>query len=163
MVIRQLTVADATEWWYLRISAAHDGARGAGRKPGGWSPGDLEALRLQLSSSDAKVLGAFGDDGSLMAVVSVMTRDAERSADEWLDEIYVMPAWRRRGLGRRLVMLAIALHEGNATLLRIRARASREHRAALALLRSVGFLELTEPNERGADFVELSYEFRTRS
>ena len=102
----------------------------------------LRASLERFDALDAKgsfVLAAREDGGlcGYASVVRIPKLDA-RVAVLWIDELYVLEAHRRRGLGRRLIRSAIEETErigGGATRLLV----EPENEAAVALYRDLGF------------------------
>jgi aminoglycoside 6'-N-acetyltransferase I len=93
--LRRLTLADGEAWSRLRYAL--------------WPHHTVEALADELSDAVAQGLAGFGafTGGRLVGFAEAQERargdGCETAPVGWLEGIYVLPAFRRQGLGRRLV------------------------------------------------------------
>lgn len=101
-----------------------------------WSRRQLEE---ELTHDDAVVRGAFADDAERLTLVGYASW-RKNVHELWLLNLAVLPAWRRRGVGRALLDEGEALaHERGASELWLEVRASNA--GARLLYEAAGFVE----------------------
>jgi RimJ/RimL family protein N-acetyltransferase len=103
---------------------------------------DLPVARLAerlAPTDDHAVFGAF-EDGALIGTVGIQRERHRKLAHKALIwGVYVVPAFRRRGVGRRLLEHALAHAATMPRLLRVTLGANASNPASVALYQSVGF------------------------
>jgi predicted N-acetyltransferase YhbS len=89
--------------------------------PGGYTPADVEAaLRTRLNTRQIPLALVAVADNTVVGIVSLKLSDMDTrpGLTPWLAGLYVVPARRRAGVGRRLVQAATAkARESGATKL----------------------------------------------
>lgn len=109
--IRRLTPEDAFALARLRRESLENDPRSFGATSGDDPHGSEDAFRLSLARVDElAAFGAFGADGELVGIVG-LTRSpkGKRRHTATVFGLYTAPAWRRRGLARRLLEQVIGL------------------------------------------------------
>ena len=115
------------------FSAAHVEAVAALEKEVFADPWIAAALREELHNTCARFLTALEGD----AVVGYI--GCHHVADEgFITNVAVLPAYRRRGIGKALVLAAL---ENGSALSRVTLEVRASNRAAIELYRSLGFTE----------------------
>ena len=91
-------------------------------------------------TSDERTFGAFTEN-SLVGVVGVKREQARKFAHKgYLWGMYVVPEHRNRGVGRQLVLQALAFAESVPGLRQVNLFVTATNKAAITLYESVGFL-----------------------
>jgi ribosomal protein S18 acetylase RimI-like enzyme/predicted enzyme related to lactoylglutathione lyase len=154
--IRQLGAADAAAFKALRL-------RGLLECPTAFASSHDEEVHQPVAAlaacleADAKgaagVYGAFAVDGQLMAVAGLaretMIKLSHKAA---LWGMYVAPEWRRRGVAQALVAHMLARAAAEPGLRQVTLGVHAQNEPALALYRSLGFVEWG--TERAAAYVD---------
>ncbi|HUM14877.1 MAG TPA: GNAT family N-acetyltransferase [Candidatus Nitrosotalea sp.] len=141
MRIRVLTAADAADFRALRIRGLREHPEAFGRTPEEVDPVEVIAhqLRVDAGSDMDFTLGAL--DGEVLVGVAGCHRERARKqrhvAHIW--GVYVAPEHRRTGLGRRLVLEAIARARTWPDLEWLRLDVTTVNEGARALYVSCGF------------------------
>ncbi len=100
MTVRALGPADAAAYRVLRLRSLAESPEAFSR-----SEAESEAVLAERFANveNAFTLGAFAEGGELAGFVSFTRERGEKVAHKgFLTGMYVAPAWRGRGLGRRL-------------------------------------------------------------
>ncbi len=107
-------------------------------------PKTLEALRFSLNSpvwAAGTAVAAFGPQGQLVG--SVVAYPNEEAGWGIVDDVFVLPEWRRRGIAKRLVGEGIRyLRERGVEEVRLDVVQSNE--PAISLYRSMGYETISE-------------------
>ncbi len=103
------------------------------------------ALAAPETESEYAVVGCFEDERLIAAAGIIRDKAPKRRHIAMIWGVYVTPAWRGRGLGRRLIQRALETArlwrgEGDPGVLRVQLAASERSVAARALYESMGFV-----------------------
>lgn len=105
------------------------------------APAQLRGLRRLLDAppGQARIAVARGPEGPAgVAVAQLVVSTAEGAPSAWIEDVYVLPAWRGRGIGSGLVEYLLAwAREAGAT--RAQLLADRDNAPALAFYRRLGW------------------------
>ena len=151
--VRPLSPSDAEAYFALRLEMMLDTPHSFLASPGDDSATDVEGFRERLGRGAENItFGAFSTvDGDKLAlvgsdgIVRMKRQKAAHTAIVW--GVYVQPASRRRGLGRRLMGVAIAHARELDGVTHVKLGVSADASGAQALYESVGFKAWgTEPN-----------------
>jgi len=138
--IRALATEDAAAFQALRLEALRDSPTAFGSSceaEAGRSLAEV-AQRIRLSE-DRAVFGAFSG-GELVGVVGIYReQNAKERHKAGLWGMYVSPAARRQGLGRRLVRAALDFAAARPGVSQVRLQVVTANEAAVSLYRSLGF------------------------
>jgi len=146
--IRALEPGDAEAYFALRAEMLASTPLSFSASPGDDFANDVEGVRARLAGApDNVILGAFGpEDASgasretLVGAVGVVRMGRRKTAHAvHLWGVYVRPAVRRRGVGRRLMEAALAHARTLEGVCVARLGVSSEAPGARALYESVGF------------------------
>ena len=101
----------------------------------------LRGLRWLLDAPPARsrIAVARSPEGPVgVAIAQLVMSTAEGAPSAWIEDVYVLPAWRSRGIGRGLVEYLLAwAHDAGAT--RAQLLADRDNAPALAFYRRLGW------------------------
>lgn len=140
MNIRRLTPADAPEFRALRLSALREEptAFGSSHEEEVVFPPETTAARL-AEHPDQGAFGAF--DGDRLIGLVTLRREAPRKLRHkgMVYGLYVAPEARGQGVGRALLVQALALAESVPELLQVSLSVNAGNGAAIALYESLGF------------------------
>jgi RimJ/RimL family protein N-acetyltransferase len=138
--IRRLTEADAPAAWPLRLRALREDPEAFGSAYEEVKDRPLEVAAHQLAASDdVFTLGAFEGDTLVGTVTFVREADQKTRHKGLIVGMYTAPEARGRGIGRALLMEAIARCRALPGLVQLELAVVTENAAARALYRSVGF------------------------
>lgn len=116
--------------------------------------------RLIETTGTEFLLGSADEDAPPGGVAQLRFRHSLWMAapDCWLEDLYVVPGARRRGLGRALVDLAVERARGRGCR-RVELDVTEDNEAALAMYRAAGFTEFTKTEPPVRDlFIGISLE-----
>jgi len=107
VVIRRLTPADAEEYARMNRDSLRELPLTFSVAPEDDAGSDVEQLRDRLASSrESAVFGAFAPN--LIGSVGLYREPRRKNSHKArIFGVYVLPSWRSRGIGRRLLMTAI--------------------------------------------------------
>ena len=141
-VVRKLTAADAAAFQSLRLQSLRE-------CPSSFASSYEEECEQTLSSiaerlaprSDRAVFGAFL--GDVLAGFVGLCRDSPRKLAHkaYIWGMYVAPAGRRSGMGRRLIAEALSAASSELRVRQVYLGVNARNEAALALYREMGFTE----------------------
>jgi ribosomal protein S18 acetylase RimI-like enzyme len=135
--IRQLTSADAFAYRECRLEALRGNSEAFGSTYEREYPQALDWFADRLRSSD--MFGAFRD-AELMGIAGLLTGKGQKEAHKgMLVSMYVRPAARKTGLGRRLAETVIEFARGRVELIQL--SVVSENEGAIRLYRELGFTE----------------------
>lgn len=137
-MIRPLTPADAATYRTVRLRALWEQPPAFGSMPMDEPDTDTLAERL-MPSRDGAVFGAFENEqlvGILKLTRSENPSERHRAS---LTGLYVMPSFRKQGLGRALVTTALAHAKTDTSLRRLTLGVVTTQEFALRLFESLGF------------------------
>jgi ribosomal protein S18 acetylase RimI-like enzyme/catechol 2,3-dioxygenase-like lactoylglutathione lyase family enzyme len=140
VLVRALGAADAAPFQSLRLQGLRDDASAFAASYEEEVGTPLEQVARQLQAApDGVVLGAF-DGETLLGVVGVQRERARKLAHKAvLWGMYVAPAARRAGVGRRLVRQALEHARNVLGVSQVNLGVNTRNTAALALYRGLGF------------------------
>jgi ribosomal protein S18 acetylase RimI-like enzyme len=118
-----------------------------------WDEADYAAMRTRIPFEivDGWQLFVADDAGTIAAMLAFRTRD------NYLDQIFVAPAYQRHGLGKRLLALARE-HLADEILL----RADTRNHFAIAWYEREGFVRENEVIEDGWDAPRVYYRWKRK-
>jgi ribosomal protein S18 acetylase RimI-like enzyme len=140
MLIRKLTPEDAAAYRALRLQALRE-------CPTAFASSEEEELGIPLlvvganlaADEGACVLGAF-DDAALVGVVGLQREQPRKLAHKaFVWGVYVAPQSRRQGLGRELMMEALAQAAAMPGVRQVNLSVNAANAPAMALYRAMGF------------------------
>lgn len=108
---------------------------------------------LARAEDEAVLLAKAGERLLGIAVLTLCDLEARRDLSPWLSSLFVAPAWRKRGLGERLIagVESAARQRGHGRLY-----AYAENGRLVAYYRRLGWRALQPLRVDGEDFVLLS-------
>ena len=141
MAIRVLTEPDAATYWELRLRALKEDPDpfGTTYEEAAARPLSQTTERLRNTTPESFILGAFDGD-TLVGIVAFGRDDGRKSRHKgniW--SMYTAPEVRGRGLGRALLLEAIARARSLSGLEQINLSVTSDNVSALNLYRSAGF------------------------
>lgn len=145
MIFRRLETADAVEYRRLRLYGLRESPSAFGSSNEEESVFPLERFVQRLEQTDEKwTFGAFA--GKKLVGVVTLIRDAQLKLRHKaaIYAMYVAPRWRRKGVGRALLMLAIETGRTLPGLRQVRLTVMSRNRPAQRLYRSLGFIAYGE-------------------
>jgi len=148
ITLRQLTKADAIAFRRVRILGLQESptAFSANYVQEEEMPGEEWENRLE-GSEDRWVIGAF-DKADLVGVLGFLRDSGEKSKHKgFIWGMYVVPSFRRKRIGRALVVEALSRIEVLPGLRRVRLSVVASNQGALRLYESLGFVRYGEEEE----------------
>ena len=140
MHIRRLTPADATAFQALRLFALNEApsAFGSSYEEESAYPASTIEGRLALKP-DRGPFGAF--EGEMLVGLIALGRESMKKLSHkvMLWGLYVRPEFRSKGIGRALLVEAIALARSVPEILQVSLRVNAGNAAAIRLYESLGF------------------------
>jgi ribosomal protein S18 acetylase RimI-like enzyme len=104
------------------------------------TPAEALARRLESSSPDNFVIGAFAPGGHLVGMMGFARNPREKSRHKGLIwGVYVQPTWRNQGVARAMMVDLIGRVKGNAAVEKIILTVAADQTAAKRLYASLGF------------------------
>jgi ribosomal protein S18 acetylase RimI-like enzyme len=138
MKIRVLTLADAEAYRIVRIAALQEEPAAFGSRTED-EPNMAETAERLAASDDRCFFGAF-QSGQLVGIVRLARYTAPNEKHRaYLGGLYVLPSFRREGLGRALVRAALDRAASLPGISRINLSVVTEQAAAIRLYQSLGF------------------------
>ena len=138
MLVRRLSQDDAEQYVLLRREALEQAPLSFTASPEDDVAGSLDFVREALASKEQALFGAF--DAALVGIVGAY-RDRNRKAAHkchvW--GMYVSPAARGQGIGRRLLEEVLAFARSSPGVTHVHLSASECAEEALGLYRSMNF------------------------
>jgi ribosomal protein S18 acetylase RimI-like enzyme len=149
MFTRVLTDTDAAVFHQIRRDALNEEAKALGKTPEWMVSAEVLADRFKTkwSGQSGFFVGAF--DPALVGIIFFCARDAKLSA------LYVMPKHRERGIGRRLLLDAVARAKEWFDPERIWLDVAATNTRARELYLSCGFYVIGPGKLDGEDRMEL--------
>jgi RimJ/RimL family protein N-acetyltransferase len=140
MHIRRLTPSDASAYQSLRLAALQDTPSAFGSSHEEERDRPVSEIEARLAvASDSGVFGAFEVD-TLVGLVGLRRESMKNLAHKvriW--GMYVVPAARGKGVGRALLLEALALARSTPEITRVNLSANAGNVAAVHLYESAGF------------------------
>ncbi len=140
MTIRRLVPSDAAAFQALRLASLIDAAVAFGSSYDEEVSTPLESIAERLGPfPDRGIFGAF-DHAALVGIVGLGReglRNLSHKAFIW--GMYVLPAYRRRGLARELLAAAIAFAQSNPAIRQVNLCVNGSAAPAVQLYQSAGF------------------------
>lgn len=138
--VRRLVLADAAEYVALRREMLADTPVAFLGDLADDECLDLEVMEARLSSDESPIFCAENEDGEFCSVVGIhRDRRAKMRHRGTLWGVYTRPAWRRRGLSRKVIEAALDHAAGAEGLEVIQLSVSAEAPGARRLYESLGF------------------------
>ncbi len=147
MIIRPLIASDVSAFKAIRIRATEESRTSVYQNPEEERARPLEELQHQLNDSQARVFGAFEDEQLLG--ISGISRDPEtkRSHTARIRLLYVNPAYRGRGIARRLLTYVLDYAASIPQIRQVKLSVSANNTTAQRLYAAFGFKTYaTDPN-----------------
>lgn len=117
---------------------------------------EMIARRLESSSSDNFVVGAFAPGGQLVGMAGFARNLREKSRHKGLIwGVFVQPTWRNQGVARAMLAELIQRVKANAGVEKIILTVAADQTAAKRLYRSLGFEVFGQ--EKHALKIDVSY------
>ena len=138
--IRVLGAADAAAFQALRLAGLQECPAAFASSFEEESGRELPAVAERLApQGDRAVFGAF-DGGELVGLVGLMREGHRKLAHKaFIWGMYVAPAARQRGIGRRLVGAALSFAESQLRVRQVTLGVNAANPAAIALYERMGF------------------------
>lgn len=140
LLIRRLVPADAVAFQALRLAALRESPSAFGSSYEEECDTPLAVIEARLAPASGRHLfGAF--DGAALGAIVVVGREEQRKARHkaFIRAMYVAPALRGRGVGRRLFAHALAFAATIDGVRQVTLSLTAGNAAALALYASFGF------------------------
>lgn len=164
-MIRELTTKDVEAYYVLRLAALEEHPEAYTTTAEAWREAPLSKIEAMFQSNDAErrqiVLGLFAADDELVGMLGwhrdFRTTVKHKSA---LWGMYVNPAWRRQGWGRRLLQTMLGEVQSLPGLELVRLTVSTIGQDAIHLFEAFGFQRYgTEPRARFVDgeYFDVAY------
>jgi ribosomal protein S18 acetylase RimI-like enzyme len=142
MQIRVLTRADVSAFQQLRRERLEREPRAFAESLTEHDSTTTEAIakRLELSSLDNFVIGAFSPSGQMVGMMGFARNLREKSRHKGLIwGVFVQPEWRNQGVARAMLAELIERVKANPGVEKINLTVSADQTAAKRLYRSMGF------------------------
>jgi ribosomal protein S18 acetylase RimI-like enzyme len=142
MQIRVLTRADVSAFQQLRRERLEREPRAFAESLTEHDSTTTEAIakRLELSSLDNFVIGAFSPRGQMVGMMGFARNLREKSRHKGLIwGVFVQPEWRNQGVARAMLAELIERVKANPGVEKINLTVSADQTAAKRLYRSMGF------------------------
>ena len=138
MNVRLLTPADAEAYHVVRLAALNEEPAAFGSRAED-EPNVADTAERLAAGDDRCLFGAF-QEGQLVGIVRLSRYSAPNEKHRaYLGGLYVLPAFRRSGSGRSLVLAALDRAASVSGLRRINLSVVTEQTAAIRLYQSLGF------------------------
>ncbi|RIW35103.1 GNAT family N-acetyltransferase [Bacillus salacetis] len=140
MTIRELTAADAEEYWNLRLEALQKNgeAFAVTYKESLARSNPIAGVRNNLASENSVTIGAF-IEGHLSANVTLLYNQHEKMRHKaTIAAMYVSPSFRKAGIGRQLLEAAETTAKKNGIEL-LQLTVVTTNKSAITLYRDFGF------------------------
>ena len=109
MNIQQLSAADAAAYQALRLYGLQESPAAFGSSYEEEVRRPLETVAGRLADDDNHIFGAFSDEGELTGTITLRRDTHVKSAHKaYVYAMYVLPQYRRQGVGRALMEAVIA-------------------------------------------------------
>ena len=142
MEIRALTRADLDQFQRIRRERLEREPRAFGESLSEHdaTPKEVIAKRLDTSSDDQFVIGAFGPGGHLIGMAGFARNLRPKSRHKALIwGVYVQPTWRNQGVARAILTTLIERAKKNPAVEKIMLTVASDQVAARRLYKSLGF------------------------
>jgi ribosomal protein S18 acetylase RimI-like enzyme len=139
MKIEQLSPEDAADYQGLRLFALQESPAAFGSSYAEEVDRPLEVVEKRLADARNHVFGAIDENGRLVGIATLRREGRVRSDHKaFLFGMYVLPEYRRQGVGRALLEAVIRRAEVLG-IRQVNLTVNSENRAAVLLYESCGF------------------------
>lgn len=139
MKIEQLAPADATAYQKLRLFALQESPTAFGSSYAEEKDRPLSVVEERLADKNNSIFGAIDENGQLVGIVTLRRVPRLKTGHKaHIFAMYVAPAHRRQGIGRKLLQTAIARAREHG-LSQLSLSVTNTNDAAIQLYESVGF------------------------
>jgi ribosomal protein S18 acetylase RimI-like enzyme len=140
MNIRRLTSADAAAFQALRLAGLREAPAAFGSSYEEEKDWPLSTIEDRLAASpDRGVFGAF-EEGDLIGLITLGREGRLKQLHKaWIWGAYVAPSARGKGIGRALILEALALARSVPEVRQVNLSVTADNAAALHLYQSMGF------------------------
>ena len=142
-VVQPITEEELPRWWEVRLRGLreHPDAFGADyEKARAEGPGFLVERTFGPSAGVNALLGAFDDNGAIVATTGVLGHTGKRAHIAILWGVYTVPEARGQGLAKRLIDAAIDRCRSFPHILQVHIDVNANNAAALHVYTAAGFV-----------------------